>query len=265
MTKKNPFDDLAEQYDSLFTRSNTGVAQRKIVWRFLQRRIFPSIEILEVNCGTGEDAYYLSELGCRITATDASAGMIRQCMDKRQTFPGHIVPVFKQASINELGSVIGEKKFDLIFSNFSGLNCLDQDELCETVAKFHSFLKPDGSMIFVVFGTKCLWEKLYFLLKGRKEEMNRRSRNRPVYAQLLKSGIQIHYYSPVEIQELFGNYFKVAKIKPVGLFIPPTYLDRFFEHRKFFFWILKCADRLAEPFSFLADLADHYIIELKKV
>lgn len=95
--------------------------------------------------------------------------------------------------------------------------------------------------------------------------MNRRSRNRPVYAQLMKSGIQIYYYSPAEIQKLFDDYFKVPKIKPVGLFIPPTYLDRFFVHRKIIFWILKFADRVAGSFSFLSDLADHYIIEFRKV
>ena len=231
----------------------------------MQQRIFSAIEILEVNCGTGEDACYLSALDCKVMATDASIGMIRLCLDKQQLVLGNNVPVFRQASINELDSVIGDKKFDLIFSNFSGLNCLNHDELRETAAKFHSFLKPEGKMIFVVFGTNCLWEKLYLLLKGRIKEMNRRNWEKPVYVQLMKSGMQVYYYSPGEIRKIFDNFFRVVNIKPVGLFIPPTYMDPFFMRRTFLFRILEFADRLTGSLSFVSDMADHYIIELKKI
>lgn len=263
--EKNPFDDLAELYDSEFTMSLTGIAQRKIVWRYMQKRIFPMIEILEVNCGTGEDACYLSGLNCRVTATDASAGMINQCLRKNQIASGSNFPVFRQASINELDSVIGEKKFDLIFSNFSGLNCISQEELRETAAKFHIILKPEGRLIFVVFGTKCLWEKLYFLLKGKRKEMNRRNMKKSVYVQLRNSLIQIYYYSPDEIRKLFSDFFRIVNMKPVGFFIPPTYLNKFFMHRKILFRMLSLADRLTGSFSILSDRADHYIIELRKV
>jgi len=264
MTEKTPFDDLAEQYDLLFTRSLTGMAQRKIVWRYLRRRIFPGIEILEVNCGTGEDAIYLSGLDCRVTATDASAGMILQCLSKVQIISSTDVPVFKQAAINELDTLIGGKKFDLIFSNFSGLNCLNREEMRDAAERFHSFLKPGGRLIFVVFGTKCLCEKLYFLVKGRRKEMNRRSSKNPVYVPLVNSGIQIYYYSPAEVRKYFGGFFRITRTRPVGLFIPPTYLDPFLMRRKIFFRILSFADRLAGLFSFFSNLADHYLIEFRK-
>jgi len=265
MKVKNPFDDIAEQYDLLFTRSLTGMEQRKIIWRYLQRSVFPGMEVLEVNCGTGEDAFYLSGLECKVTATDASSGMIMQCLKKQKPEVGAFAPVFIQASINELDTVLGEKKFDLVFSNFSGLNCLDHNELQKTAALFHSFLRPDRKMIFVVFGTKCVWEKFYFFLKGKNNEINRRNRNGPVFIEFMNSGMQIFYYSPAEIRKHFEKYFKCIDIKPVGLVIPPTYLERFFEHRKILFKILTFAERLTEKFSLLSNLADHYLIEFRKV
>jgi ubiquinone/menaquinone biosynthesis C-methylase UbiE len=264
MTKKTPFDDIAVGYDSDFTRSVTGKAQRNIVWRYLSQRVVPGTEILEVNCGTGEDAFFLSENNCRVTATDASAGMIRQCLEKSQAFHYSQNPVFRQAAINELDSVVEGKKFNLIFSNFSGLNCINPEELKEAAAKFYTYLEHGGRLIVVVFGTNCLWEKLYFMLKGKRKMINRRKRKEPVYVKLVNSGIDVYYYSPAELRKLLGDYFKIVRKRPVGLFIPPAYLDRFFTHHKVLFRLLHIKERLTGSFSFLSDLADHYIIQFTK-
>ena len=54
------FDSLAAKYDDLFTRSVIGRAQRGAVWEALVDRFEPGAHILELNCGTGEDAVYLA-------------------------------------------------------------------------------------------------------------------------------------------------------------------------------------------------------------
>jgi len=264
MTEKSPFDEVAGQYDSLFTGSLTGMAQRRIVWRYLKRRMIPGHEILEVNCGTGTDAFYLSRLGCRVTATDASGEMIRQCRSKNGMGQGSQSPVFLRASIQELDEVIQGRQFDVIFSDFSGLNCVDPEELQEASARFHSFLKRGGRMVFVVFGTKCLWERFYFRIKGNPSGMRRRKRGTPVNAQVLSSGIGVWYYSPADLKNHFGGHFQVLQTRPAGLFLPPTYLEHFFRGKKLLFRVLSVADRLAGGFSAFSDRADHYIIEFRK-
>lgn len=265
MTPTTPFDDQAEFYDSQFTRTMTGVAQRNIVREFLRGRIFRGMEILEVNCGSGEDAIFLSELGCRVTATDASQKMIEVCHTKIQSYPGPLSPDFKQAAIGNLDSVTGGKMYDLIFSDFSGLNCLNPAELKDSAVTFNACLKPGGRLIIVVFSTKCLWERIYFLMKGKRKEMSRRMTKEPVSVKMMGAGMDIYYFSPKEIRELFNGFFRVTTVKPVGLFIPPTYLDGFFEGRKNLFRMLAFADKLAGSFSFLSNLADHYLIEFRKV
>ena len=47
-------------YDDLFTRSAIGRAQREVVWKILFRHFDPGDHILELNCGTGEDAVFLA-------------------------------------------------------------------------------------------------------------------------------------------------------------------------------------------------------------
>ena len=54
------FSSLAASYDDLFTRSTIGRAQRNVVWDVLLNAFEPGTRILELNCGTGEDALFLA-------------------------------------------------------------------------------------------------------------------------------------------------------------------------------------------------------------
>ena len=46
------------------------------MWRWLDTAFQPGEQVLELSCGTGEDALHLAEQGVRILATDPSAGML---------------------------------------------------------------------------------------------------------------------------------------------------------------------------------------------
>jgi ubiquinone/menaquinone biosynthesis C-methylase UbiE len=262
--ENNPFDHLADDYDQVFSMSLTGSEQRKVVWNFLEKRVFPGMEILEVNCGTGEDAFYLAGLECRVTATDSSVNMIRKCVEKNQADTSGKKPTFLQASINEIDLYFQGRKFDLIFSNFSGLNCIDTNSIVKASDDFNHLLKPEGKLIFVLFGTKCFWEKLYFMLKGNWKAINRRRAKSPVFVQIEKTSIPVYYYSPRSIKNYFNGSFKATVSKPVGIFIPPTYLNQFVSNHKFLFRLFLIADRMVRDFSVLSDRADHYIIEFRK-
>ena len=54
----NDFDIPSKNYDSVFTFSEIGKAQRQRVYHFASKYINPAtpLDILELNCGTGEDA-----------------------------------------------------------------------------------------------------------------------------------------------------------------------------------------------------------------
>ena len=67
------FDALAERYDGMFTNSLIGRAQRDAVWSMAIRTFKCGDRILELNCGTGEDALFLAHHGITVLACDASA------------------------------------------------------------------------------------------------------------------------------------------------------------------------------------------------
>src|SRR5436309_2671167 len=70
------FDALAPEYDSRFSESALGRIVRRAVWRWLDRAFVSGARVLELNCGTGEDAVHLAARGVRVLATDASAAML---------------------------------------------------------------------------------------------------------------------------------------------------------------------------------------------
>src|SRR5438552_12882828 len=70
------FDALAPGYDARFTESALGRILRLAVWRWLDRAFPRGARVLELNCGTAEDARHLGGRGVRVLATDASAEML---------------------------------------------------------------------------------------------------------------------------------------------------------------------------------------------
>jgi len=71
------FDRIAQQYDELWTCSPVGRLQRKAVWRRLDILFEGADFLLDLGCGTGEDALHFMRNGISVRAFDASSGMVR--------------------------------------------------------------------------------------------------------------------------------------------------------------------------------------------
>ena len=124
------FDSYAIHYDDHFTNSLIGKAQREQVRKQLSKVIKSDVKnILEVNCGTGEDALWFSKKGMKVLATDISEGMIEVAKQKTNEVE------FQQLNCLDIGSLV-PCTYDLIFSNFGGLNCAtDISALVQSVAR----------------------------------------------------------------------------------------------------------------------------------
>jgi hypothetical protein len=72
------------------------------------------------------------------------------------------------------------------------------------------------------------------------------------------------YYSPTDIQELFEDHYKSILVKPIGLFVPPSYLEPYVKKRVQILNIFIFLDKLVSRFSFFANMSDHYMIILEK-
>ena len=70
---RSAFDELAQAYDSTFSGSVLGRLLRERVWWRLDSAFGAGQRVLDVGCGTGEDAMHLASRGVHVVATDASS------------------------------------------------------------------------------------------------------------------------------------------------------------------------------------------------
>lgn len=257
----NDFDVAAEFYDTTFTYSNIGKMQRAVVHNYLTKNILHKkrLNILEINCGTGEDAKWLAKQDHYITATDISKKMVEKAKLKSQNKPNL---KFKVLDVNHLDTFNTDEKYDLIFSNFGGLNCINQKQFELFFLNTTKILSENGKLVLVIMPKNCIWEQFYFLLRGKTKEAYRRNTNNSIVANVDGESVNTWYHNPKEITNISNTHFKNIEYKPVGFFIPPSYLERFFKKMTPILKTLNVFESLIHNFRFLSKYSDHYLISL---
>ncbi|MBN2175120.1 MAG: class I SAM-dependent methyltransferase [Bacteroidales bacterium] len=261
------FDEVAIRYDETFTHTQIGTMQRNFVWNYLNR-VLPENEmmtILELNCGTGEDAIFLAQKGHKITATDISSEMISVVKNKIAEKDLRKDIQTLQCDIRNVGDCFPEDTFNLVFSNFGGLNCLNSADLIELSGTLAKILKSGGRFIAVVMTNFCLWESLYFIAKLKFKEVFRRNTKNGMMVKVGKHEIETWYYAPGEFGQLFESNFRTLGSVPIGFAVPPSYLEPFFKTRLSFLNKLNRIDGLIQRITAMARMSDHFLIDFLKI
>ncbi|MCC6369572.1 MAG: class I SAM-dependent methyltransferase [Bacteroidia bacterium] len=255
------FDSSAHNYDVEFTQTPIGSMQRNRVYKFLRPLLSLQTKLLEINCGTGQDAINMAPFVSSIMATDISQPMIEIAEKKRMHAKLNNVS-FKCIDINVLHLGLNNK-FDLLLSNFGGLNCLSEKELRAFSNNIEPFISEQGQLALVIMGKKCWIENLWYLLR-KDARYKRRNTKKGLHTKINDSTFYTYYYSPEEIGLIFSSHFQIKKVRPIGLFIPPSYLNPFFTNKA---WLLKTLyffEKLFGRLAFLSNYSDHYLIILTK-
>lgn len=168
------FDTMADHYDDLFTYSIVGRAQREVVWGRAAATFLPGSHILEINCGTGEDALFLANRGIRVTACDASGQMIERAKARKELEAPEASINFRVLPTERLCELPKEPLFDGAFSNFSGLNCVA--DLRTVANELATRLRPGTRLLLCLSTRFCPWEILHYAAKGDFRKALRRCR-----------------------------------------------------------------------------------------
>jgi ubiquinone/menaquinone biosynthesis C-methylase UbiE len=266
MNKATTFNVLAGNYDAAFTESLIGQAQRCLSHKWLQPLLAgkPRMQLLEINCGTGADALWMAQQGHSVIATDGSPAMIDKAQQKIATTNSTHQPLFQTCAFDALHSTFKNRQFDAIVSNFAGLNCVSPAEMKILSAQLQSLIRPGGCLAVVLFGKYCLWDSLYYLLKGKPRQAFIRWGNKEVLVPLSPHVEQpVYYYSVKVIERLLSPLHLIEK-KPVGVCIPPSWLEGYMQqHPRLFHLLVQWEEKLGTS-SLLTSLADHAFLLFKK-
>ena len=248
-------------FDELYSENKIIQYKRQRVRDHLKQYISPGNFILELNSGTGEDAIWLAQQGCKVHATDISTGM-QEVLQQKITNEGIDNISYELCSFTQLQNLQQKGPYDMIFSNFAGLNCTG--ELHKVLEAFSSLLKPGGVVTLVLLPKFCLWEFL-LIFKGKFKTATRRffSRKGRV-AHLENTFFKCWYYNPSYIIKFLQDDFELLGIEGLCTLVPPSYIENFEDKYPRMFRVLKNKEgRLKSkwPWKYIGD---YYIISLRK-
>ena len=256
------FNEQSVIFDELYSDNTIVQYKRKRVRDHVHKYLPPHSRILELNAGTGEDAIYFAGKGYRVHATDIAAGMQEVLKEKVQASGLEKLVTTEICSFTELDKLQHRGPYDLVFSNFAGLNCTG--ELDKVLLSFDSLLKPGGIVTLVILPPFCLWETM-LALKGKfKTAFRRTFSSKGVTAHIEGHYFTCWYYKPSYITKILKPSYDLLSIEGLCTIVPPSYIEHFAEKRPGLYqWLKKNEDLRKDrwPWKYIGD---YFIISLKK-
>lgn len=245
------FDAVAEQFDARFSPWRSVAAQRRAVRRALAQSFPAGARILEVGGGTGEDALWLANLGYKLLLTDASPLMVRISAEKFSGRPDVDAQTYAAEDLNALADSI-ETLFDGAFSNFAGLNCVE--DLSPFAQGLARLLCPGAPALLVLFGRTCPGEWLVEAIRRRPQNMFRRLAADSQPAQIGGRAFTVRYHRRRDLERVLAPWFKPAGRLGVGVFVPPSAAEPWISRHPRLLGALEFVDRgLSRSFAALGD------------
>jgi ubiquinone/menaquinone biosynthesis C-methylase UbiE len=217
------WDQTAENYDSIFSETVIGRVQRDAVWRELDKNFQPGMRILELNCGTGVDAVHLAARGVHVVACDLSSKMIDAGRRRLGSTGLDAFVDFRVLATEEMDSLVGAAPFDGAFSNFSGLNCVQ--DISQAARNLARLLKPGAKILLCMVGRFSLWEVAWHLAEGRPALALRSFRRKPTTHISAQGAVLVHYPSVSDMRRMFAPEFRLRRWKGIGVAVPPSCLE----------------------------------------
>lgn len=249
-TKQSTIYDKYEEHNTILAWMRKQV--RNAALSFLKK----DDTILELNSGTGTDAVFFAKKGFKVLATDLSDGMIEKIELKvnHEKLSG-LIDVL-QCSYTELHR-IKNRKFDFIFSNFGGLNCVSDLNL--VTKHFPPVLKNNGIVCLVIMPPVCPWEIIQ-LFRGKFKFAFRRFYKSGLSANIEGVNFYTYYFSHRKTMRDLGSNFKLLKLMSLGVFTPIPQMEKFQTKFPRLLRFLNSLDELTSGYFPFNRMGDHIIV-----
>jgi SAM-dependent methyltransferase len=251
----------AETYAKKFSGTTVGHARRQAVWHDLERAFKPGQHILELNCGTGIDAVFLARKGIRVLACDIAPRMIELARALAAESQSATPPDFRILATENLATLRNEGPFDGAFSNFSGLNCVDN--LSEVAIDLEALLKPRARLLLCMMGRFVPWEIVWFLARGRPHRALMSLINEHTHYGG-NSDLRVQRPTVATITRQMAPAFRLVGWKGIGVTVPPSYTERWARHFPKLIDRLAAIDHRIGHLPLLRNMADCVLLEFER-
>jgi len=257
-----PFDVAAASYDAEFSDRVVPRAMRELVWERLATVFSAGQKILELGCGTGEDAVWLAGRGLRVHATDQSAAMLAVASAKAEQAGVADRVSFARLDLAGIADapVPAGAPFDGALADFGVLNCLaDRRPLARRLA---GWLRSGAPVVVVVMGRWCLLEMLGYALRLRPGKAMRRLRDGRAVGVGGGRAVPTSYIGWRRLRRDFADDYVLRERRAIGLALPPPDFGALVEGQPRRLARLMRWERRLAPF--LPGFGDHVLVVLER-
>ncbi len=257
------FDHIGARYDDEFTNTDLSRWFRRRVWERLAVLFKPGDYVLELGCGTGEDALWLAKRGVRVLAGDGSPAMLAETARKAKAENLDSLIETRLLDFNDAANwALPASTFNGAYSNYGPLNCIGDWKAIG--AQLGGAVRSGGKIGLGVMGPFCPWEVLWHGIHLDVRNATRRFR-RSTVAHLDGNYFTVYYPTPRRLRRDFGPAFKRSLLWGLGVFLPPSDLYKPVGRRPWLAKPLLALERLTAPHWPFKYLGDHYWLELERV
>ena len=250
---REAFDRHADEYDSLFSAHPMASDLRGRTWEVLDSLFSSGASVLDLGCGTGEDALHLAGHGVRVDAVDLSKKMIGRVLEKIHRDG---VERLVRPRVEDYSKLGHEEPYDGIYSNFGALNCIEHLEWLGPFAA--RVLKPGGKIVLVLMGSFYPLEFTANLLKGRIQGAFRRCKQK---GKATVAGVEfdVHYHRLKTVRRAMGPRFTLERTLALNLLLPVPGLEHLDQRFPWIFKALRPLDARLSRVKSMSTFGDHFL------
>ncbi len=256
------YSAIAERYDDILVENRINRHMRRISLNKLHSTFGPGDYVLEVGCGTGDEALELALRGAKVVALDPSEGLLLRARKKARglglTDRVRFVNGRARDLLTPLANSLGS--FDGGYASFS---LAYEPDLTATATGLGKLLRPDAVFLASLPSRLCLAELIFSFLTSHPSYAGRRLR--PWYEHKVGSSrVPIRAYTPHELESIMSPYFAICRTEALPALVPPPYLNSLYDRFAPFADLLERLDDSARtrfPFRYLGD---HFLAEFRR-
>ena len=227
------FDRVAADYDVTYGSEGNAamVWMRRENLAFLQHTFPPGSHLVEIGCGTGEEAVTLARGGRTVIATDISARMA--AVTRRKAVEAGLKDRVHALALpaGEVGSLKPPHQMDGAYASFGALNC--EPKLPAVAQGLARLVKPEGCLVVSVMGRTCLFEFLWYIIRARPRRAVRRMTSGWVRVPVAGEGgrevtVPTRYLSVRQLAQAFAPTWQIETTWAMPLLMPPPYAASLF-------------------------------------
>lgn len=220
---REAFNRVAPSMDEVTLRNPINAWMRRVNLEEIRRAFPPASRLLELGCGTGQDAVDLARTGCEVLAVDLSEAMVELARTKVRALGLQdrvTVACGRSRDAARLARESPWSPFDGAYANFS---LTYEESLRDVATAVHSILRPNATFAFTLPNRVVLSEVLLYGPQLRFGDVLGRFRV-PLWKDVHGALVEIHAYLPREVRAELNGLFELESLRGIPTFLPPTYL-----------------------------------------